>query len=203
MNFIKIALAATTLAVASQSAYATVASGINFIDLTGSEPVSTPGVFENDTAGFGWNELTDITLGSLISAVDTNYGVTASTLIDSHLIGFDPTIKTSVTFSVTFYQPIQGVIWTTAGLNATNAALGLPTVTYNTARYLGLEPMDSFMVSGNTLNFTAYSIRPGDFMRVLTAAGSVSPVPEPSLFSMMGLGLAGVAFAVSRKRRIS
>ena len=146
--------------------------------------------------------MTNITLGSLVSAVDANYGVTASTLIDSHLIGFDPTIKTSVTFSVTFYQPIKGVIWTTAGLNATNATLGLPTVTYNTAPYLGLESLDSFIVSGNTLSFTAYSIRPGDFMRVLTVA-SVSAVPEPSLFSMMGLGLAGVMLAVSRKRRIS
>lgn len=193
MNFNK-TIIAMTLALASQAAHATIVSGTNFTNLTGSEPLSTPSV--GDPLGFGWDELTGVTLGSLFSAVDTNYGVSATTLVNSHWIGYDPLVAATLSFTVTFDQPILGVIWTTYSLDATEAALGLPTVTYYTPKYLGLEPIDGFTVSGNTLTFTAYANIPGDFMRVLT-----SPIPEPSVYPMMGLGLACVMLAVSRKRR--
>lgn len=185
------------ICVSSQGIHAAITGGTNFVNLTGSEPLSTPSVYTNDLQAFGWDEETGVTLGSLVSLVDTNLGVTADTVVDSHLIGFDPDIRTSVSATITFDSPILGIIWSTYGLHETDDALGLSTVAYFTPDNLGLEQIDTFSVSGNTLTyFTSYANRPGDFMRVITSA-----VPEPSAYAMFGLGLAGVMFAARRQHR--
>jgi hypothetical protein len=186
-----------SICASSQGIHAAITGGTNFVNLTGNEPISTPGVYENNLQAFGWDELTGITLGSLVSVVDYNLGITANTLINSHLIGSDPNIHTSITSTITFDSHILGVIWTTYGLNATDAALGLPTVTYYTPDNLGLELIDTFSVSGNSMSFfNSHANRPGDFMRVITSA-----VPEPSIYAMFGLGLAGVMLVARRQDR--
>jgi hypothetical protein len=189
-------IAAMALAFASHGVHASIVSGTNFINLTGGEPASTPGVFMDATSAFGWDESTGVTLGSLVAGVDSNFGATSSSVVDSHIIGFDPFHITVGISTITFDHTILGVIWADGSLNATNGALGLPTVTYLSPSHVGLEVRDSFSVSGNSITFEAHAGVPGDFIRVITAA-----VPEPSTYAMMGLGLAGVMFATRRQRR--
>lgn len=189
---------ALVLGLATQAAQATIVGGTNFINLTGSEPAVNPG-FESSLA-FGWDEATQVTLGGLIASVDTITGsLTSDTLVNSHMIGFDPEERSEVLATITFDSEILGVVWSTNSLSATDAVLGLPTVTYNENPpfYLGIEaPFDWFSVDGNTLTFHAGASKPGDFIRVITAA-----IPEPSTYAMMAMGLAGVLMATRRRRR--
>ncbi|HQT00236.1 PEP-CTERM sorting domain-containing protein [Acidovorax sp.] len=185
------------LAACLPAAQADIVGGTNFVDISGSEPAVNPG-FES-TLAFGWNEATGVSLGSLLASVDTITGaLDGDTLINSHMIGFDPEERSAIEATVTFDSEILGVIWVTDSLSATDALLGLPTITYldNPPFYLGFEsPFDMFSVSGNTLTFRAGANKPGDFLRVITAA-----VPEPSTYAMMGLGLFGVMLAARRRR---
>jgi hypothetical protein len=190
-------IAAMALAFASHGVHASIVGGANFINLTGGEPVSSPGAYQDNFNAFGWDEVTGVTLGGLVGYVDYNISVASDTLVDSHFIGFDPLAHTSVSASITFSTAILGVIYTDYSLYVTDGALGLPTVAYFNPAHLGLEMIDTFSVSGNTITFfDAHARVPGDFMRVITAA-----VPEPSTYAMMGLGLAGVMFATRRQRR--
>lgn len=152
-----------------------------------------------NTKLFAFNERQNVALGSNL-ALDLGGTLLAGTRVASHGVVFDPLNSRTVEGFVTFDRPILGLIWLTSKLNATDAALGLASITYDIgdpAR--GLEGPDrtGTSFSGNTLFIDWTASSPGDNIRVLTAA-----VPEPATWAMLiaGFGLVGVAARRNRRQ---
>lgn len=103
--------------------------------------------------------------------------IPAGTRVDSYYVHFDQpgTAGTeSVTGTLTFDQPVLGIIFLTPTLNATDAAVGAPGTTYptgaNTA-FRGYEgPSDTVQVSADrlTVTFTATVGAFQDELRIIT-----------------------------------
>jgi len=129
--------------------------------------------------------------------------VPAGTVLNSHLVHFDPlgspsTTKT-VTGTVTFSNKILGAIVTTSSLNSTDGLLGPASMTgkYPTGQvYRGLEEGDNVKVTllnPYTVGFTLKASTALNEFRVLT-------VPAPAA---IGLGLIGLGLVGWLKRRMA
>lgn len=151
--------------------------------------------------------------GSYDAESDLDFGmILAGTLVDSHLIHFDPEGGSGSTLftagSVTFANPIVGVIVLTASLDGSDALLGSLSTAYGPfvrRNFRGVElsgnPLlngdpDMFAISADRRTFSmdhvAVSQIAVDQFRVLTA------VPEPGAASLISLGL--MALSASRGR---
>lgn len=154
------------------------------------------------------NVATDISVaGASPSATSENLSpstIAAGTTIDSVMLHFDKVGSNSTvvgaTGSITFAEPILGLLVLSDSENATNSILGLPGVTYSTGgdHGLGLNPggggnSDSVTLSDDLrtvtvdLNTNYYA----DDLRIVTA------VPEPATLTMA----ATLAYLVQKRRR--
>lgn len=141
---------------------------------------------------FALNEKQHVTLLRNISTL------AAGTVVNSHLVWYDPAIRNTLNGTVIFNRNILAVITTRNGLRDTNGIFGNPFVTYATPSAVGLETRDGFSFSGNTLTVNFTASEPGDVLRVLTSA-----VPEPSTWMMLilGFGFIGAALRTQRGRK--
>ncbi|WP_428386888.1 hypothetical protein [Mucisphaera sp.] len=116
----------------------------------------------------------------------------AGTIISSHYVFVDPSgSRNNVVGTVTFDNPILGIIFEDINLDASNF-LGAIGTTYASPSLLGLEGGDLVAISGTntvSIDFTAGS--PGDYIRVIT-----EDIPEPATASLLALGL----LSMSRRR---
>ena len=177
------------------------------------------GALSSNTDIYTFAEQQDILLGAPVAVDITAAGLYApfiplspgvipqGTLVRSYLFHADsPSLATQFTNgSIAFSKPILGVIVSDAGLDATDALLGLGSVQYPTGyAFRGLEfsPLalltpDLAFISGNMLNLSLLlntSTRV-DQLRVITAG-----VPEPTTWALAALGL-GCVGLISRRRR--
>jgi hypothetical protein len=157
----------------------------------------------------GWDELQNHVLAASLttdaySAVPSVV-LAAGTVINSHMLFFDPKYSTSRTGTFTFDGDILGIIEGDQTLFDTDF-LGSPSATYPAAVFnlRGLETnTDSILVSGNTITLRYTASNPGDQLRVLTRAdgGTGNEVPEPGTYALIGAGLIGLGL-LRRKRKI-
>lgn len=146
------------------------------------------------------------TVGGSFFADQTNNGPdsgaipgTIGGLFDSHFIHWEPLPGAIGAFgSVTYNNPIVGVMFTANSLDLSDNTLGHPNVTYPTLytfRGIGGFPPSTINVVGNTIHFNFQSFAPNIQVvqvRVLTR------VPAPGSLSL--LGLSGLV-ATRRRRR--
>ena len=78
---------------------------------------------------FAFDEQQGVTLASSV-AVDIGTNIPVGVTVNSHYIHFDPLVTTTLTGTVTYNDPIIGVIVNGAKLNASDDALGVPTTNY-------------------------------------------------------------------------
>jgi hypothetical protein len=188
----------------------TVAGFGSFVNL---DPVLAPfSVGKNDFNTLNLYAFTELQNYVLPSDMTVDIGTTpaktiaAGTVINSHLIVFDPLALESVEGIVTFDGAVIGIDRKTSSLNSRHSLFGLPLVTYHSAIGSGLEGGEDFVVLGNP---DANSVRinrfmadsPGDMIRVFTI-GSV--VPEPASWALMvvGFGIVGAGLRASRQRLV-
>lgn len=144
-----------------------------------------------DKTLFGFNEKTKVTLAADLTDSFGNT-IAAGTLVDSHYVFHDPLNNTRIEGTVTFTRKILGIIFTTAGLAATDGTFGLPTVTYLSVKATGLEfPQDSISFVNDMTSLSWRTSNPGDHIRVLTAAVPVPAAGVLLLGALAGLGLYG------------
>lgn len=163
-------------------------------------PAATSAALVGMTA-FAWDEQTNVPVtGLTVDMINPGPHTSAipgtlSGLADSHILHLDRFGIPFAAGSLTFTQPIIGVIFLTSTLNATDGLLGATGTVYPTGvlmRDITPSP-SSFFWSGNTLNFNLQNAAP-DVMqiRVLTT------VPTPGAATLAGLS--GLA-ALRRRRR--
>jgi hypothetical protein len=158
-------------------------------------------------------------LGLDISVAGTSPGATddnlspatlaAGSVVSSYEVHFDPNGQRATdnalaaTGSVTFDQPILGLIINATDLNSTNSVLGLAGVTYPDGPDHGLDiapgavgtgTADQITLSADmrTVTFDLRAASFADDFRVVTAT------PEPGTVLLVGMGAAGL---VCRRRR--
>jgi hypothetical protein len=149
-----------------------------------------------------WDEKQNFVLPTSITldAYDAIPGgvVGVGTVVNSHIMFYDPLRWTPRTATFTFDTTIIGVIVRPANLDATDELLGAPSAIYpafGTFLFRGLEPVTDnvLLVSGNTLTVGLWASNPGDQLRIITAGGGTPPpVPEPGTWAMMAAGLVGL-----------
>ncbi len=114
--------------------------------------------------------------------------------VNVYLLHLDPPGEDSVSSggTVTFDETVLGVIWTDAGLNATDATFGnAPKTTYYTGTARGAEGSEYPTFSGSTVTIDwATSAIFQDQARVIVT-------PEPATLALLGVG----AVALVRRRR--
>ncbi len=155
-----------------------------------------------------WNERVGVTApaGGFVVNMLVNGGAMSSRsptggvvtgVVDSHFIHWSPLFGRSASGTVTFSDPIVGVMYNDLWLNASDGALGAAGTVYPTGTSVGrgMHPVSSrVFASGNTLRFDFQRFA-GDRIeqvRVLTR-----PVPAPSGVCVAGLAMVGFA----RRRR--
>lgn len=162
----------------------------NFPSLTGSN-------------AFAWDEqqnlavtgvFNDMTLNPSTSTTPTPGVVTG--IVDSHFIHFSHVPSIVVLGSVTFQDPIVGVMFNDTLLDNTDALLGDPGTLYPTGQPFRGMTGGFISIIGNTINFDFLSIQPGTVeitqVRVLT-----QPIPAPGAAALAGVG----ALLIARRRR--
>ena len=100
--------------------------------------------------------------------------VLANTLVDSHMVFFDPDITTTQIGYVEFAGEILGFTGSNPLLISTHGILGNPTANYNTIGFIGLEEGDIVEIdpiNPNRLLVNWVAASPGDHIRVLTVPG--------------------------------
>lgn len=197
-----LAVAATLTTASLASAAITGVTGQT--TLLGSPPVAcTIGSLVTPNA-YVWDEQSNVAITAGILATETqNPGGSASPVsgvlfgtFDSHFIHFDSSSGvTNAVGTVTFSQPIVGVIFRALDLDNSDLALGsLGTVYPTLFPFRNLAP-GFFTISGNTLSFNFSAFVPTtdiSQLRVLT-----HPVPAPAGLAVLG----GAGLLALRRRR--
>ncbi len=154
-------------------------------------------------------ERTAVTLGADLLALNTagtnsDGVIAAGTVVNSYYLYTDPLgpaeFVDTAPGTVTFSTPILGVIFRAEGLDATDAVLGLDSVTYETTTdpnvfYHGAGGFpggDRWLIDGNTLRLEQFRTDSTNYdaIRIITAV----PLPAPAvlLLSALVLGHAGL-----------
>jgi len=108
-----------------------------------------------------------------------NVIVPAGTVVSSHYVFYDPAGGASIEGTVTFTDPVLGIIEVDGDLDASAAEVGAPGTAYNSPSLLGLESGDTVSVTGlNQITFDVTAGSPGDYVRVIT-------VPEPASAALL------------------
>lgn len=172
-----------------------ITAGISFVQYT----IGTQGTYSS-SLGNGSIDAPD----KLFWVNERNYGG-----LKSYYIEFDPGVPTTVFATIDFGSAVQHVYSSYDDLVNSQANYGNLNLTYDFVPHTGPElssdcpstPMagmgECIWVSGNTVSFFFGAGSPGDGIRVL-----VTPVPEPSSFAMLGLGLAGMGVWLRRRRSV-
>jgi hypothetical protein len=175
--------------------------GATFIKLpvpfTESTPDNTVGndTFQNNNL-YGFDEDQNIVLAAPLT-VDTVPGgpltLPVGTTVASHYVFFDPAGVTSIDGTVDFDSDVVAIISST-GLLLASDFLANTGVTYLNPGARGLEVGDLVTISGvRQIRFDTSASTPGDYVRVLTEF-SPGAVPEPATLSLVGLGIAWLAW---------
>jgi len=158
-----------------------------------------------------FDELQGVTVDEALAAVNPFVGGSSlieGSVVDSHLVFLNRESGSSLLSlggSVTFSGEILAVFGQVNGtdLDATDSALGLAGVTYESFDNRGLETGGanadgaSFVAGSDTLILSFLNVtQPGDWIRVVTAA---APVPVPAPILLFGTGL--LAFGAMRRRQ--
>jgi MYXO-CTERM domain-containing protein len=126
--------------------------------------------------------------------------IPAGTPVTSYYVAFDPSNSKDVVGSVTFPNPILGVMTSTSSLTDSDL-LGNSTATYLNPGLRGLEPgVDSVSVAGSTLSVDFSAESPGDYVRVVVV-GTPPTVPAVGIVALTGTLSALGALALRRRRR--
>lgn len=196
----------------------------NIVNVTGDVVLATPptdiseGNWESDTQIRAFAEQQNVTLQQGLTvdisqpgesdATNPNLStatIPAGTVVDSYLVHFDPvgqpTSRVSLSGSLTFDEPILGVIALGDSLDDSDAAVGLPSVTtYSSGPGRGLEfvqeddndslTLGAYQSGLQTVTCGLRSTTSVDEFRVITA------VPEPAV-----LAPAVLALCLMKRRR--
>ncbi len=189
------------LALTGSLAHASIVSVSGTITQIGAPPSALAGALASFQA-FAWNERTNIN-GPIFADETQNPGTsggaiagTLSGQFDSHVIHFEslPGVV-GAAGTVTFNQPIVGVIFQTTSLDNTDGNCGALGTLYPTFYPFRQFTTSGFNFTGNVLNFqinSSFSAPILTEIRVLTHA-----VPAPGSLALLGLG---GALAVRRRR---
>ena len=189
-------LATLALATAAQANLITSVTGACFD--AGLEPANlTLNAYTNNTQIIVFTELQDLTLATPLTVrnahLGTNIILPVDTVVSSYLLHLDSVSNTTINLagSVTFSQPILGIIYENAPLGTSDSILGLPTTTFYTGTSRGLESADSTSISTYTLTINDWRVTTAiDEIRVIVA-------PEPATLTILALG----TLALIRRKR--
>ena len=140
------------------------------------ELIAAPEVLGNnaydDNNVRAFNEVQDLALIDNqildIAAPDLPSNVLAfGSVVSSHYIIYDPVATRTAIGSVTFDEPVLGVIISNVRFDETDSLLGNPTTSYDIGSQ-SLENTDRVTISGNTVTFDLLTSSPGDAIRVIT-----------------------------------
>ena len=131
----------------------------------------------------------------------------AGTVISSYYVAFDPSTSRSLVGQILFPSQILGVM-TGVGALGDSDFLGNPTATYLNPTLRGLESgVDSVSITGDLLSIDFSADSPGDYVRVILAAGPSDPPPVPLFGPIGAIALAAAStfaggLAMRRRRRV-
>lgn len=175
-------------------------------------PFTLVGDGYNDDILYVWDEIQNFTLTqdllvdrvadpgeSYVGGSAGNYYIEAGTIVSSHYVQWDPSSWTRVQATLNFDSPIFAFITSDSRLSDSDY-LGLPGVDYGDFGLRGLESADTTEFNGGSVDIDWWANSPGDWTRLITAESpGAAPVPEPATMSLLGMGLAGLAYRC-RKR---
>ena len=139
--------------------------------------------FQNDNI-YAFHEAQSFTLKAALQIGPGNF-LSAGTMIDSHMVFFDPNESTTQISDIIFAGEILGVITTANHLLASHDIVGNRTANYSTIGFMGIEEGDIVMVDPldtNRLLIDWQAASPGDHIRVLTV-----PADAPTLYGDLNL----------------
>ncbi len=184
----KIVVAALVMAVALLAVLANIAGQARAELIAGQDIIAAPASIVDDppgavnTAQQAFNEQQGVTLPANL-AVDGGF-IPAGTVVDSHMIFLNtdgPTEASDQGVLWTFDGPVLGVMSDGTGALevASSALLGAVGTTYPAAPFpaRGLEagdPLDNYTVAANTITVGMHVTEPGDWIRVVTSAPTVT-----------------------------
>lgn len=93
-------------------------------------------------------------------------------VVSSHYVIYDPASSNTAIGTVTFDEPVLGVIISTIRFNGTDDLLGNPGTNYSIGGQ-SLGDNDSVSISGNSINYDFQTSFPGDAIRVITGTDPV------------------------------
>jgi hypothetical protein len=154
---------------------------------------------------FGFDEDQHIVLSAPL-VVDIGSSLPAGAIVASHYVFFDPGPSQSLIGTVDFDAEVLAIITSTSHLAQSDVLINAG-VHYLNPVARGLERRDAVTISGpRQILFDTTASNPGDYVRVLTASplpAAAVVVPEPSIFVLLSLGVAGSAALRSQRTRKS
>ena len=203
---------------ASNSALATAISITNtagaaayVIGTPESVPFTLVGNGYNDNTLYVWDEVQNFTLTSdlyvdrvadanenYVGGSAGNYFLKAGTIVSSHYVQWDPSGTQNVEATLNFDSDIFAFITKDSKLSDSDF-LGLAGINYGDFALRGLESGDITNFNGGSVDIHWTASNPGDWTRLITAESPSATVPEPTMLSLLFLGLTGIVY---RRRRV-
>ena len=112
-------------------------------------------------------ELTDNLIMDVRAPTVASNVLAPGSVVSSHYIIYDPATTQTVEGTVTFDEPVLGIIISNLRFNGTDSLLGNPGTTYSIGSQ-ELEDPDFVMINGDTVTYSFRTSSPGDAVRVIT-----------------------------------